>query len=161
MTNMDTPLSAVSINFPWFLLNPVIAWASSLLMFGLGGVGFFNICFIWPLTSTTSPCFIFWHTLSICAMYSPVGGSLVTTAKLGPWARTFSWASVHVEFVRLCTHLFSRHCFLLWLLLMFLFSMFNHFFSVIFVFWAAFPIATMFITLTLSFINIFLAFLTI
>ena len=62
-------------------------------------------------------------------MYSLTGGSLVTTAKLGPLARAFSCASVRGVLERLWTHLtllwfadVTSGLFLLLLLLMLLLS---------------------------------------
>ena len=57
--------------------NSCMAFASSLVMLGLGSCVFLRICLILPLSSSSFPFSSCWHTLSICEMYSLTGGSLV------------------------------------------------------------------------------------
>ena len=66
---------------------------------------FLRIDLISPCNSSTLPCFSCWHTLSISDTYLLIGGSLVTTAKLGPWVKNLSCASVRGVLERLWTHL--------------------------------------------------------
>ena len=105
MTTVDTPLFAVSITLPLSFFSSCIALASFFAMFSLGGQMFFKINLISPLSSSAFPCFNCWHTLSVSDMYSLTGGSLVTTAKLGPQTRAFSCTSVRGVLERLQTHL--------------------------------------------------------
>ena len=81
---MATPLSVVSIIFPWSFLNSWMAFSSPLLMLGLGGLIFLRIAFVSPHSSSAFPWLSCWHTLSFWEMYLPTGG-LVTTANLGLW----------------------------------------------------------------------------
>ena len=68
-------------------------------------VNLLKMDFISPLSSSTSPCFSCWHTFSTLATYSPIEGSLATTAKLSPWAKTCSWAFVSGVLERFLTQL--------------------------------------------------------
>ena len=81
-----------------------MAFASSFVMFGLGGCIFLKICLVSPLSSSAFPCFSCWHILSIWEIYLLTVGSLATITKFGPWPRAFSCASVREIFERLWTH---------------------------------------------------------
>ena len=95
---MDTPLSVVRMIFSWSLFNSWMAFASSLLMFGLGGWIFMRIDFVSPLSSSAFPCLSCWHILSICDMYSPDQWFLGDYCKIwDPWLELFvdlQWVGV-------------------------------------------------------------------
>ena len=62
---------------------------------------------ILPLSSSAAPCSSFWHTFSTSVMHSMKGGSLGTTAKFGPQAKSLSCTVVKGLLEMLMTHLFD------------------------------------------------------
>ena len=80
MTTILTPISAISTILSWSFFSSFIALASSLDIFDFGGLVVLMMALTSALSSSPSPCVRLWHTLSIWATYSPMGGSLVTIA---------------------------------------------------------------------------------
>ena len=116
ITTKDTPLSAVRMILLLSFLSSAKALLSSMVIFDLGGFIFFSMVLISPLHSSASPCLRCEHAFSIEAMYLPTGGDMGTIAKLGPYNRIFSCASVKRVLKMFLTHM------LLLLLLLLVFS---------------------------------------
>ena len=111
MTTMDTPLLVVSMAFSQCLLSSLMALALSLLMSGLGGVIFFRMSLIWPLSSSASPWFhLLTHSFNLSYVFANRWVIGNHSKIWDPWAKTFSCASVSGVFDRLFTHFFTCCC---------------------------------------------------